>query len=54
VWLIGEPFPSPVNLSALLRRKIERVFLGEKEMIVESKGEFILLNWGSVKALSGR
>jgi hypothetical protein len=30
------------------------VFLGEKEMIVESKGELVLLNWGSVKALTGR
>jgi alpha-tubulin suppressor-like RCC1 family protein len=50
-WLLSEPFDSPINISALIRRKISKIALGEKEMIVEAKKEFFLLNWGSKKLL---
>ncbi len=46
-----EPFEGSINLSNLIRSKISKVYLGEKELIAQTKKGNILINWGAKKLL---
>jgi len=50
-WLVSEPFEGAVNLSSLIKNRITNVYLGEKELIAQTKKGNILINWGAKKLI---
>lgn len=46
-----ELFEAPVNLSELVKTKILKIYLGEKQLVANTKTGNILINWGTKKLI---